>query len=241
MTKSQFHPFEWFTGDIDWVGYGGVWVHLIGNRTFHFIEWMPSEGYDDCKAGEGWVDLCEVELLSLSQRTIQSALNSCGWAFAEDGLVGEHSGDIIAAWDDPKLDAIVADCCRSYGAKAPLYDAHGRARVGMIRTAIRESKKVTSSATAHAAAMARPVNRLGSTAAEAMCGDIASAISRGVEAGDASAELMHHIYSKPGMSTLGGMPGIEVVYPSNAHEVLTPWEAKWRGTDNPRMGGSDGE
>jgi len=222
----KFHPFTWCTGDLNWEDYGGVWYRLIGNRAFHFIEWSPDEESDK---GVGYVQLVEVDLMALPQKNIRDALRCCGYVIAEDGVVNDYDGAVVASWDDTSaMDLLIADCCRTYGCRAPLSDAHGKAKVRMIRAAIRESKQATASADAHDAAMARPVNRLGSTAAEFMRGDIGSAINRGKEAGDKAAKFLHRVYTTPGMGTLGGTPAIDVIYPHPTHENLTPWETKWR-------------
>ena len=218
--KEQFHPFTFFTVDVNWEDYGGVWVRPIGRRAFHFIEWIPNGESDK---HPGYVQLAEVDLQAIPATELSGPLRFYGWAFDDDGLVDSHSGDVVVGWDKPaEMDLHIAGACFAYGNKAVLFDEETRAKVGKIKEAVRESNMLVRDAAKHAAALSKPSNKIGSTALELMRGDIGSALKR---AETPEAALMLGIYEKPGMMTLGAGPASSVLNPPE--RKLSVYEKRW--------------
>ena len=232
--RDKFKPFKWWSGDVNWVDYGGTWVRRIGGRAFHFIEWLP-EGELHTPTKWGWVQLAEVDLDKIEIDAIRDALRSCRWVLGEEGVVDDYRGDVVMPWG-PDLDTLVASACFGFGAKAVYEDVRTKAPNKEIREMIRLSNEMVRDEEARAEALAKPGNALGSTREEMMRGDLAPAIHRGLESGNRAAQLMYKVYTQPGCVTLGGDRGIDVVHPPDEpHIVLNEWESKFLGTDNPRM------
>lgn len=232
--KEKFKPFRFWVGDVNWVEYGGTWVRLLGGRVFHFIEWMADEEMHTPTTW-GWAQLAEVDLNKIKLDGIRLALSSCGWTLGEEGVVDSHSGDVVVPWG-PDLDTTVAWACFSYGNKAIHEDVRTKAPNREIRALVQLSTELANDSAKRIASLHQPGNKLGSTKEEMMRGDIASAIHRGLEAGNDAAHLMYKVYMQPGCATLGGDRGIDVVHPPREpHIVLSEWESKFLGTNNPRM------
>ncbi len=140
------------------------------------------------------VDLSEVDLGAISAKNKAYAWKSC------DGNSMIGSASITAA----ERDLITAGCCFEYGQRAPLYEVSTNNVYAGFRKCRAESYSLTRNATEYAARMARPVNKIGSTAREYMQGDITSAVVRGIEAGNPSASLMAKMYVAADGQTLGG-------------------------------------
>jgi len=227
MTRN-IRSFHFSTGDTNWEEYGGVWAKEVRPRVYHFISWEVDDENKSAKPW-GWVPLSEVDLLAIPQKNIESALKSYGLAFGEDGLVDGYSGIVMVSWDDDdkRMDEVVADICRSYGFRAPLDESYGKAPVKMLSAMALYSEQLARGrrvgrwdletsmygTATHSELMERTVNKIGSTAVEIMRGDIDSALRR-----------------------LDGSSRFDVLYnDADNHEVLTEWEVKWRGHNNPRM------
>lgn len=181
--------FRFLTGDADPQTYGGKWVRRVGETRYHVIEllnWGDATGEPGPDGARYNLDLSEIDTSDHEQAS--SALRSCGWMLSALGvIVDKHSGDVVA--DGGMVALCIVEAMHSYGAKAPLASEDGNNWRELFRAMVRESKALDDSE-AHAVAMARPVNRIGSTAAEFARGDVQSAILRGLEAGDPTADLM---------------------------------------------------
>jgi len=140
------------------------------------------------------VDLGEIDDVQADQ-----ALYSCGFYRTPEGIVS-GSGDVVVAADDPRAALVLAEVCMSYGLYAPMGSEFVGSCAGDVNSrsgAPREARRV---ARRMARAMldgrererklSEPVNAIGSTAAEVMCGDIDSAILRGLANGDPRADLL---------------------------------------------------
>lgn len=195
--------FYFFSGDVNWIDYGGTWIRKVGPRRWHFIEHTNMD--DACpRDNEGFpkyiVELSEVDLNAIPASNQNAAWRSCDG----DCMTNEST-------TTDERDLITAGACFQYGAKAPL-DSHSTDNARKGYAACRaESYRLTRDASAYREAMAKPVNRLGSTAAEYMTGDINAATVRGCEAGDPSARLIAKMYVNCDGQTLGGqMPESEL-------------------------------
>jgi hypothetical protein len=161
-------------GDVNWTDHGGTWyVRVRDTSRFHVIEFINM--VEACGIEEGEppyvVELSEVDIESPQRK---SALDSCGMTE-----------------EDVENDLAVVHALHMYGAKAPLWHDSGTNAHKLLREAGRESRRLLHDAAAYEEAMhSRPVNRIGSTAAEYAAGDFDSALGRGLEAGNPEAELM---------------------------------------------------
>lgn len=161
--------------DCDWQGYGGRWARHIEGTRYHVIRFENCEEWGDGATGYH----CDLHEVDIASEQLASA--------------GECRG-IAADWcdeyGDPLPELAKAEALSSYGAYAPLWQDASANSWALIRAAKRESRTLASDSEAYEARMARPVNRIGSTAREYAAGDTASAILRGLEAGDPNADLM---------------------------------------------------
>lgn len=161
----------------------GKIIRQVGIKAFQIIEWIDMDdacGRDNEGQPRFWVGLELVDLGRLSVAQIEMAWGSCG---------GGRS-------DAPPPLIGLAEACRSYGMKAPLWSTQSNARVRSIREAKHEANALLDP-DALRAALGRPVNKLGSTADEFMRGDLDSAVERGVRAGDPDALLVNKIQGGP--------------------------------------------
>lgn len=128
------------------------------------------------------VELSEVDLFAISDKTKEEAFKSCG-GFRRDQA-------------EP-TEVEIADAVSSYGAKAPLGSWNGNALRVLMRQARKRAAEMDDPVV-HETAMNSPVNAIGSTALEFMKGDINSAMVRGVAEGRQDAKLMARMYgAKP--------------------------------------------
>jgi hypothetical protein len=193
---NDFGSFKFLTGDVSFTDYGAKWVRKVGARRFHVIElvnWAETAGESAAQDnGKYNVSLSEIDLDSIPDESVASALESCGFTLATSTygiryVYSESAGDVIANGD--AIDLALVECCHGYGCKAPLEEFNGNNWRKLMRAAISASRALDDSA-AHVSAMARPVNAIGSTADEFMRGDISSAVLRGVAQGDVRAEIL---------------------------------------------------
>jgi len=165
-----------YTGDISPEDYGGKWFRRTTGRQFQVIELTNMDeacGRDNEGHDTYVVELALVDLDAIDAETQASALRSCG---------PEDPSDLTDAWR-----AVV---CYEYGCKAPLESWEGNAWGRLLRLARGEAHMLRRDAREMARRMKRPVNKIGSTAAEYMRGDVNSAIARGVSEGRHDARIM---------------------------------------------------
>jgi hypothetical protein len=199
--------FRFLTGDVNFTDYGGKWYREIpgtNSLRFHVIEllnWEEAIGRDAEGGSTYNVDLSEVDLGALSEDTLRSAMDSYGAEMWEPGIGADHAKRQLL---------MLVECCHGYGCKAPLSSEDGNNWRTLMRDAVRESRALDDPK-AHARAMAKPVNKIGSTAHEMMRNDFTSAMVRGVESGDPAATLLAKIYRNCGYQTLGGSLAIEAI------------------------------
>lgn len=161
-----------YSGDINILSYGGVFMRHIADRRFHAIKFDNMDeqcGEDNADQPTYYGSLVEI---NLDETDVASAIKSCG---QED----EDNSDLAIAF-------MVAQC----GGYAPLHDEAGDNGNRVIRDLKRLSVELEHDTERHEALMERPVNALGSTAREYARNDFDSAIDRKLQQGDPMAAVM---------------------------------------------------
>jgi hypothetical protein len=109
-------------------------------------------------------------------------------------LVDENDGRVVA--EGASFEFAVVECCIQYGLGAPLETFTGNKYPERIRAqARRYAEECMRDSTLLQDRLARPVNAIGSTAAEYGRGDIDSALHRGPS--DAAKQLMRQLHGLP--------------------------------------------
>jgi len=176
---------ELLSGDVNWEDYGAMWVRQDpGNARVYFV--LRFENLIECMGErdvkESGLDqyLCTVYRVDLDDQPedqIKGALDCCGIDLAD--------------LDPEYHELALVECLVSYGAAAPMGEHSNPHYANRARAAARrDAESMMSSPTRTKRLLNRPVNALGSTAAEYARGDIHSAMTRGVLAGDTEARLM---------------------------------------------------
>ncbi len=178
--------------------YDGLSVRRVSAQRYHYIQVTDMDeacGRDNEGRPRYVVELSEVDLDSLSEATVKSARQSCGWDSAPDS------------------DEATAEMCFQYGARAPLHSVDTNSATRGFRECRQESYTLTKDSAAYAERMERPVNAIGSTAREYMQGDIYSAMDRGVRADKPEAKIMAKMHgaSEQAITARIGQPASGVV------------------------------
>lgn len=171
-----------YTGDVNMLDYGGKNFRLSAPRQFQVVELINMDdacGRDNEGQPKYAVELRLVDLNALPQKTIDSALNSCGMEKEQN-----------------PSDEVLAECCDSYGAHAPLGSWNGNNARKLLRQAYKEANALMD-LEALENKLEQPVNKLGSTAREFMAGDFTSAMQRGCESGNQDARIMAKMHGVP--------------------------------------------
>jgi hypothetical protein len=203
--------FKFWTGDTNFQDYGGTWYWRAGPLEFHFIELMNWEDQVGARDAEevGYtynVTLKIVHLDELSDQQVMSAIRVMGCEEVLQEL--ETKKDIVG-----KL-RLIAGCAAAYGTYCQGFDEDGN----NYRKLIADAKRASLSWAGDASLLDRPVNRIGQTGRELMRGDLASALHRGLTAGDPDAKIMAKLYRASGGATIGGYIGDDVMDVVNRHE-----------------------
>lgn len=158
--------------------YGGKKWRCVGNRQYQFIEFINMDeacGRDNEGQAKYNVSLRLVDLNTVTPGNIKSALDCCG-----------------VDLEPVPSDEITAECLDSYGCHAPLEQFSGNNAHQLMRQAYSAANALLDPDQLESA-LAKPVNKIGSTAREFMQGDFTSAIQRGCEAGSTDARIMAKI------------------------------------------------
>lgn len=165
--------FSWLSGDVNWQDYGGKWVSNRQNNgqfdywfVIELINWENSCGRDADSLPTYNVSLSAVSFADCPAADISRALDS--W-----GITSEQMGQVT---DSDTAAMMRVECLHSYGIHCPMSEASGNNYRQLIQQAKTEARNAA--ANDLAAALARPVNKIGSTGAEFMVGDVMSAIHR---------------------------------------------------------------
>lgn len=166
--------FHFLTGDRDVRQCGGKWYRQLDDTTYHVIElinmWDATGEEDQSQYN---VSLAEIDLMNYSEKSIKSAVDSCGYV---DN-------------DNPLNVLMVIEAIHSYGQYAPMGDWNGDNYKQLLKQAKNESHRLDDR-DYHVAQMNRPVNRIGSTAFEYMQGDTTSAMIRSIANGEITGRIM---------------------------------------------------
>jgi hypothetical protein len=167
---NDFGSFKFLTGDVNWLDYGGKWIRKVGARRYHVIElinWEDAVGSDADALPTYHVDLSEIDLDEVDPT---EALCSSGW-FLEirDGVavvVNEHDRSEVG--HGALTDTLLVEACHGYGARAPIWEQSSNNAREAMRAARRRSRELDKSE-AHAEAMDRPINLIGTSALSTSC------------------------------------------------------------------------
>lgn len=158
--------------DVNWSDYGGKWARRANDGSWYVVDFTNM--YDTCGEGECRRDeqcqyVCEVKRVDISQlsdKQLQSAYDCVGLDLND--VSSEHR------------EAAQVEACVVYGFAQPLYSVNGDHYPERIRArARRYAETCMKSAALLAERLARPVNKIGSTAEEYGRGDLDSALNRG--------------------------------------------------------------
>lgn len=168
MTKT-FHGFKWLAGDVNYLDYGGTWYRYAGKSRFHIIELDPVERTVVFRGHKYYMELSEVDL-DLIDPT--DALTSCGWKWTSEGIVDDHSNEIIAELGSKDFPLLLAEACHGYGAKARLSSGF----TGNYRQMFKEFSAISShlieDEDAHEAILDSPGNAIGTPRRDMMLGKL---------------------------------------------------------------------
>lgn len=170
-----------YSSDVNMLDYGGKNIRHTVKRQFQIVELINMDeacGRDNEGQPKYVVELRLVDLDALSQGTIKSALNSCGWE-------GIHDNDLA-----------LAECVDSYGAHAPLESYRGNNGRKLLREAYKAANLLLNESELEQK-LEQPVNKIGSTGREFMNGDFMPAIQRGCESGNPDARIMAKMHGVP--------------------------------------------
>ncbi len=163
----------------------GLWWRELTPRCFIGVRFTDMwENISERERGEMQryeATVAMVDLDAIGSDELASAVRSCGWENMPD---------------EPRA---LAECLIRYGDYAPLGSYYGND----LRQARREANELLADTDARSVALDKPVNAIGSTAAEFMRGDTWAALHRGVESGNKDAMLITKMYHAAGGNTLG--------------------------------------
>jgi hypothetical protein len=192
--------------DVNWSDYGGKWARRAADGSYYVLDFTnmwDACGEAGCKRDGQDQYVCEVKRVDkydMPWERIEKALACVGARFlngAPDGAIVNDQGDVLAeAGDMPRIDLVIAEACVSYGCTQPLESFSANTYPGRVRAeARRYAETCMKDAALLADRLARPVNKIGSTAAEYGRGDIDAALHRGPF--DADKNLMRKLYGFP--------------------------------------------
>lgn len=170
--------------DVNWEDYHGMWARKAKDGSWYVLQWTNLWDAAGKQSGMPQYD-CEVkrlELESLSDPATASAIGSCGWRFGDGtrDIIDEHSGTVVAEAGTDSWTYALVECCIQYGYGAPLESFQGDHYPLRIRAQARRfAEECMRDAALVRERLARPVNAIGSTAAEIGRGDIDAALDRG--------------------------------------------------------------
>jgi hypothetical protein len=202
--------FRFLTGDVNWLDYGGKWYRKVADTRYHVIDLTNMwDATGDKSAPQYNVSLLEVDITSLQ---LKNAISGYDEDLQDNELV--------------KVDALA-----SYGAGAPLWTQYGGNSKKLLAEARGESRSLDDPEK-YEEAMSRPVNAIGSTAREYAAGDFQSAITRGVERGNANAKLMAKLHGMPSEPNNTSIPSDNTIMFGTLHEDGSLTDVKNLNRDN---------
>jgi hypothetical protein len=162
--------FKNLCSDVNWLDYGGTWYRKINATTYHVMvltNMIEAVGERENEGHPKYV--VELREVDLDSPDLEQARRCCGY-------------------EDPTTLSDVYSL-QAYGAFAPLGDWSGN-NARKLMTECRAESAALADPDHYEQAMARPVNKIGSTAREYQQGDIRSAVLRGLAEGRTDAVIM---------------------------------------------------
>lgn len=164
---------KFLTGDVNWEDHGGMWCRQSPDGAWWVVRFENCSDWGDGATGYE-CSVLRVSIPEVPAEEIHAALRSCGWevCLTQMAIVAPYSGDIIAKVGSPAFDLVLLDALIGYGTYSPMGSETRESRPTRVRAAGRrlaESMMVNTEETA--AALAKPVNALGATAADFGRGD----------------------------------------------------------------------
>ena len=182
MAKTKMSDWTTMIGDVCWEDHGGSWGHKLRDGVWLVLRFENKSDWGDGAKGY-YCDVLQVDLNTLPEDELKSALQCCGFEFDQEGnVLNEHDGETISERGSEHYEIVLVECCMSYGCYAPLDSTEGDSYPLRVRA---EARRIADSYFEDQYALNerlnRPVNAIGSTALEFGRGDIQSAMDRARE------------------------------------------------------------
>lgn len=162
--QSKMKDWTFLTGDIGWEDYGATWLRKLRDGVYILLRFENMEEWGDGATGY-YCDVLQVDLNTLPEKELQSALVCCGINLEE--VDPEY-------WELAKVEA-----CVGYGCYAPLDSTSGdsyplrvRAKARRIADTYFEDRVLLEER------LDRPVNAIGSSAREFGAGNVTAGLER---------------------------------------------------------------
>jgi hypothetical protein len=175
--------FKFLTGDVNWMDYGGKWVsNKLNNGEFDY--WLVIElinmddacGRDNKGQPKYCVELCAVSP-SQAGENLNAAIRSCGYA-PED-----NNGKIMEV-----TPLMAVEMLHSYGTSGHLWSSQGNNAHRLLREARSEARGSIDGL------LEKTVNKIGTTALEAMQGNLLGGLSRTIASGSTEGRILAKMY-----------------------------------------------
>ncbi len=182
--------------DVSWDDYGGTWARKARDGSWYVVVFtnLLDAGGEEFADTPYEAEVKRVDFGEIDRETLDRALRSSGWKVDGNAIVNDYDGEIVGEGDT--VPEVMLDAAVSYGLGAPLESFTGKVRASHIRAeARRYAEECMRNDSLLVERLSRPVNRIGSTAAEYGRGDIDSAMHRGPF--DTAKNLMRKIQGLP--------------------------------------------
>lgn len=175
---SRMKNWTFLNGDMNWEDYGARWCRQDTNGVWWVLDFANCEEW----GGEGYecsvkrVDLDPSRLGCVAPAAIKEALASCGWTLKGEEVISDYDGSAVASGDTLQL--CLLDALIGHGTYAPM-GAEVGARAAWVRAAARRlADELMVDAEKEWLQLARPSNKLGSTALDFGSGDVLAGARR---------------------------------------------------------------
>jgi hypothetical protein len=162
--------------DVNWIDYHGMWAKKASDGSWYVLRWnnLVDSGGSEFADTPFECSVYRLDLAELPAKERESALKSCGLVETSEGLMVDWSFDLI---EPNRSEVMIVECCIQYGLGAPLETFTGSKHATRIRANARRYAETCMKDTALLQErLDRPVNAIGSTAAEYGRGDVMTAL-----------------------------------------------------------------
>lgn len=173
--------------DVNWIDYHGMWAKKAADGSWYVLKWtnLVDAGGKEFADTPYECDVKRLDLTEIPESELKSALDCCSLDLEE----------IMPQYQE----AVLVECCISYGLGAPLESFTGSKYPARIRAnARRYAEECMRNDALLESRLDRPVNAIGSTAREYGVGDIRSAMYEDRPGTDP--KIMHILRRMHGMS-----------------------------------------